>query len=159
MVFGQLVVLFYGVSTLFGSFQTKLSYFDKSFIQFSVVFRLNVKTVLFQTIQSNISTNLNGSKNCYKLTFATKLFLELITHFRFFLKKSNFIFRCGKTLWFRNRHRGAINIMVIIIENRIDNTSSNPRWGCLHFILRFGLVSLFNGISTFVGYLMPMLFS
>ena len=25
--------------------------------------------------------------------------------------------------------------------------------------LRFGLVSLFNGISTFVGYLMPKLFS
>ena len=25
--------------------------------------------------------------------------------------------------------------------------------------IRFGLVSLFNGISTFVGYLMPKLFS
>ena len=29
----------------------------------------------------------------------------------------------------------------------------------LHEILRFGLVSLFNGISTVVGYLMPKPFS
>ena len=31
-------------------------------------------------------------------------------------------------------------------------------WIC-HVILRFGLVSLFNGISTFAGYLMPKPFS
>ena len=29
----------------------------------------------------------------------------------------------------------------------------------LHAVVWFGLVSLFNGISTFVGYLMPKLFS
>ena len=58
-----LVVLFYGVSTLFGSFNAELSYFDKSFKQFSLVpaqffvyTELNFKTVLFQMIQFNIST-------------------------------------------------------------------------------------------------------
>ena len=37
MLFGWLVVLFYGVSTLFGSFNAELSHFDKSFKQFNLV--------------------------------------------------------------------------------------------------------------------------
>ena len=37
----------------------------------------------------------------------------------------------------------------------IDKTGSTLR----AVTVRFGLVSLFNGISTFVGYLMPKLFS
>ena len=59
---GWLVVLFYGVSTLFGLFNTKLSHFDKSFKQFSLVkvhffvyIQLHVKPVLFQTIQFSLS--------------------------------------------------------------------------------------------------------
>ena len=50
-----LVVLFYGVSTLFRSFNTELN-----FKQFSLasVCSLNVKTVLFQEIQFSISSHL-----------------------------------------------------------------------------------------------------
>ena len=58
-----LVVLFYGVSTLFEQFNTELSHFDKHFKQFNLVLvqffvysQLNVKTVLFQTFQFGIST-------------------------------------------------------------------------------------------------------
>ena len=61
-----MVVLFYGVSTLFGSFNAELSQFDKGlhvsrsfFLQicmstFFVYTQLNVKIVLFQTIQFSI---------------------------------------------------------------------------------------------------------
>ena len=37
MRIGRLVVMFYGISTLFGSFNAELSLFDKSFKQFSLV--------------------------------------------------------------------------------------------------------------------------
>ena len=53
------VALFYGVSNLFGSFNAELSHFEKVFKQPSLVYfftLLNVKTVLFQTIQCNIRT-------------------------------------------------------------------------------------------------------
>ena len=58
---GWFVVLFYGISTFFGSFNTKLSHFEKfQTIMFSIVFfiyvQLNAKTVLFETIQFYIST-------------------------------------------------------------------------------------------------------
>ena len=59
-----LVVLFYSISTLFGSFIVELNHFDKSFKQLSKAFvytQLNIKTVLFQTIQFSISTQF---KNC-----------------------------------------------------------------------------------------------
>ena len=53
-----LAILFYGVSTLSGSFKAELSHFDKSFkqlnlvkVQFFVYTKLHVKTILFQTIQ------------------------------------------------------------------------------------------------------------
>ena len=36
LMIGWLVVLFYGISTLFRSFNTKLSHSDKSFKQFSL---------------------------------------------------------------------------------------------------------------------------
>ena len=54
---GLFVCLFYGVSTIFGSFNAELSNFDKSFEQlveykfsFFVYTQSNVKTVLFQTL-------------------------------------------------------------------------------------------------------------
>ena len=62
---GWLVVLFYGISTLFGSFNAELSQFDKfQTIQFSIsiVFlyiQLNAKTVLFQKIQFTIQKQFN----------------------------------------------------------------------------------------------------
>ena len=45
----------------------------------------------------------------------------------------------------------AAKIYNTLLRNRIEPEINN--------ILRFGLVSLFNGISTFVGYLMPKPFS
>ena len=54
---GWFVVLFYGVSNLFGLFNIELSYFDKSFQQyiFLVYTQINVKT-RFQTIQFIVIT-------------------------------------------------------------------------------------------------------
>ena len=62
-----LVCLFYSVLNFFGSFNTELSHFYKSFIQFSLVkvqifvyTQLKVKSVLFQTIQFSISTQISS---------------------------------------------------------------------------------------------------
>ena len=67
----RLIVLFHGVSNLFGLFNAKLSYFDKSFKQFSLALvqffvytQLNVKTVLFQTVQLSISTQFKHTVKC-----------------------------------------------------------------------------------------------
>ena len=64
---GWLVVSFYGISTLFGSFNAKLSHSDKTFKQFSLIkvqfvvySQLHVKTVLFQTIQFCINTEFSS---------------------------------------------------------------------------------------------------
>ena len=64
---GWLVVLFYGVLTLFGSFNAELSHFDKFqtiwfciSIVFFVYTQSNVKTVLFQTIQFSLSTQFSS---------------------------------------------------------------------------------------------------
>ena len=57
-----LVVLFYGVSTLFGSFNAELN-FKKIQFSISIVFvckQLNVKTVLFQTVQFTIHTEFSS---------------------------------------------------------------------------------------------------
>ena len=62
---------------------------------------------------------------------------------------------------------GLSFILVILSTARETNHSiitPSPELNSLRillylFIFRFGLVSLFNGISTFVGYLMPKLFS
>ena len=54
-----LVGIFYAVSTFFGSFNTELSYFDKTKFSISTRFvyiQLNVKTVLFQTTRFSIYT-------------------------------------------------------------------------------------------------------
>ena len=56
-----LVVLFYGISTLFGSFNGKLSHFDKSpnksvSYKYRFCMYTDVKTVRFQAIQFSIST-------------------------------------------------------------------------------------------------------
>ena len=59
---GWLVVLFYGVSTFFESFNAELSYFEvsKNSVQYKYIIfiytQLNVKTVIFQTIQLSIRT-------------------------------------------------------------------------------------------------------
>ena len=50
-----LVVLFYGVSILFGSFNAKLN-FKQFRLVYSFCLQTNVKTVLFQTIQFSMST-------------------------------------------------------------------------------------------------------
>ena len=63
---GWLIVLLYGVSTILGSFNAELSHFDKfQTTQFSIIFvytQLNVKTVLFQTIQFSISIQFQCQK-------------------------------------------------------------------------------------------------
>ena len=67
--FNWLVVMFYDVLTLFELFSAELGHFHKSFKQFSLVqvqffahTQLNVKTVLFQTIQFNINTEFKCQK-------------------------------------------------------------------------------------------------
>ena len=51
---GWLVVLFYSISTLFGSFNIELNHFSISTV--FVYTELNFKTVLFQIIQFSVST-------------------------------------------------------------------------------------------------------
>ena len=77
-LFGWLLVLFYGISSLFGSFNTELSHFDKSFKQFSLVkvqfvvyMQLYVKTVLFQTVQFSISMQFKHTVKCKNSLFQT----------------------------------------------------------------------------------------
>ena len=63
-----LVGWFYGLSTLFGSFNAKLSQIDKSlkqlileFVHFLVYTQLYVKTLIFQTAQFSINTQFKHS--------------------------------------------------------------------------------------------------
>ena len=59
---GWLVVLFYGISTLSGTLNAELNY-QKIQSSISIVFvykQLNVKIILFQTIQFSISTQLSS---------------------------------------------------------------------------------------------------
>ena len=58
---GWLVYLFDCISTVFGSFNVELSHFDKvQAIQILVYTQLNIKTVLFQTIQFCIRTQFSS---------------------------------------------------------------------------------------------------
>ena len=50
------------------------------------------------------------------------------------------------------------NLLIEFIHKELDNHLYN-KYGLLLTFSLFGLVSLFNGIWTFVGYLMPKLFS
>ena len=79
-MFVCLVVLFYGISTLFGSFNAELSHFDKSFKQFSTVFytQLNIKTSLFQTVQFSISTQFRCEKQFNFKPFGVSFSLDLV---------------------------------------------------------------------------------
>ena len=61
MLIGRSVVLFYGISTLFESFNTELNFRQFSLVRIVFVYKqLNVKTVLFQTIQLSISTQFSS---------------------------------------------------------------------------------------------------
>ena len=57
---GWLVGLFYRVSILFGSFNAELNFKQFSISIVFVYKQLNVKTVLFQTIQFSISTQFSS---------------------------------------------------------------------------------------------------
>ena len=59
----------------------------------------------------------------------------------------------------RDRERGESRECVI--SARLDDDDDDNILYCAKVFgrIRFGLVSLFNGISNFVGYLMPKLFS
>ena len=57
---GWLAVFFCGVSTLFGSFNAVLNFKKFSSVYFFVFKHLNVKIVLFQTIQFSISTQFSS---------------------------------------------------------------------------------------------------
>ena len=49
--------------------------------------------------------------------------------------------------------------LLVIISRKMVSRKINDKRKNKYYLSWFGLVYLFNGISTFVGYLMPMLFS
>ena len=171
-MFGWLIVLFYSVSTLFGSFQR---WIKLQTIQFSIniVFvhtQLNVQTILFETDQFWISTEFQ-----YQKQFYFKQFTVAEEHIDRTLSGAPTLDQSWPG---RDGNEGILHIPLI---SSITQTSPSD---CLLSISRtvvgrvlplyreavgvfyspsrlgktwFCLVSLLNGISNFISYFIPKL--
>ena len=92
-----------------------------------------------------------------------------------FRRKRSALFKSGQSIlliWYRNLYTNfrSLTLKVKTAPSRLKHVKSilfastswpmSPPTACSKAMQQvwFGLVSLFNGISTFVGYLMPKLF-